>query len=306
MAQVELTSPPSLGGLYRRAFAGMLPGRGRAHDRVPDTELVLRGVTADPEPLAQYARVCGFPLTDTLPATYPHVLAFPLALQLMTAPEFPFPAAGAVHLVNRIEQHRPLRADEPLDLTVRVEHLRPHERGRQVDVVATATVAGEPVWREVSTYLRREQAARGSASAAPQEGSPAPPGGPSGPPSWGEAPEPTAVWRVGSETGRAYAAASGDRNPIHTSTLAAKAFGFRRRIAHGMWTKARCLAQLAARLPDAYAVEATFRAPVLLPSTVGFAAVPDGDGLRLTVHGRSSGRLHLAGTVSRAGRRMRP
>ncbi len=101
------------------------------------------------------------------------------------------------------------------------------------------------------------------------------------------------------EVGPEYAAVSGDRNPIHVSSLAARAFGFRRRIAHGMWTKARCLAQLAPRLPGAYEVDVTFRAPILLPSTVNFAAQPTGDGWRLTLHGARSGRPHLYGTVAR-------
>ena len=167
MPGVEITRPPRLGTLYRRAATGMLLPRRRAGgDSLPDTELVLRGVRADPVRLAGYARVCGFPLTDTLPATYPHVLAFPLALSLMTAPGFPFPAAGVVHLANRIEQHRPLGAGEALDLAVRAEHLRPHPRGRQVDVVAVATVDGTPVWRDVSTYLHRDRPRGGGAQPA--------------------------------------------------------------------------------------------------------------------------------------------
>jgi acyl dehydratase len=289
METVELARAPGLAGLYARALAAALPGRGGAHDRVPQTGLALRGVRADGARVVAYARVCGFTLTGTLPVTYPHVLAFPLALKLMTSADFPFPATGVVHLANRIEQRRPLAADEPMDLTVHVENLRPHERGRQVDVVAVATVDGAEVWRDVSTYLRREGARSGRATGPGREASP------DGPP-----PEPTAVWRVGAGTGRAYAEVSGDRNPIHLSTLAAKAFGFKRQIAHGMWSKARCLAQLGPRLPDAYTVEVAFRAPVLLPSTVHFSAAPEPDGWRFAVHGAKSGRSHLSGTVTRA------
>jgi acyl dehydratase len=246
-------------------------------------------VVVDRSRLAGYARVCGFRLTDALPATYPHVLAFPLALQLMTAPEFPFPAAGVVHLANRIELHRSLDAGEPLDLAVHAERLRPHPRGQQVDLVTVASVAGAEAWREVSTYLHRtaSASASGSGSASGSHSGERPP-----------APAPAAVWRVAADTGRAYAAVSGDWNPIHSSTLAARAFGFRRRIAHGMWTKARCLAQLAPRLPAAYAVAVTFQAPILLPATVGFSI--DGSGAGFAVHDRRSGRPHLSGTVEPA------
>jgi hypothetical protein len=96
----------------------------------------------------------------------------------------------------------------------------------------------------------------------------------------------TAHWRVPGDLGRRYAAVSGDRNPIHLHGLSAKAFGFPRAIAHGMWTKARCLAAL--RLPDALAAEVRFKQPILLPSTVTFG---EADG-RFAVHG------HLEGTLA--------
>jgi hypothetical protein len=282
MPVVELQRAPRLSGLYGRAAAGMLPGRRRGSDSVPDTELVLRGVTADRERLADYVRVCGFPVTDSLPATYPHVLTFPLALSLMTEPGFPFPATSVVHLANRIEQHRPIGADEALELTVYAEHLRPHQRGRQVDVVAVATIDGVPVWRDVSTYLSKQRSGDGSTRERPEAA---------------EVPSPAAVWRVDAGVGRAYAGVSGDRNPIHLSSLAARAFGFRRKIAHGMWTKARCLAQLAPRLPEAYEIDVTFQAPILLPSTVHFSAVPDDGGWLLGLHAPGSGKPHLTGTI---------
>ena len=51
-----------------------LPGRGSS---MPD-DVLERVVSVDPVALARYAHVCGFILRDELPATYPHVLAFPL------------------------------------------------------------------------------------------------------------------------------------------------------------------------------------------------------------------------------------
>ncbi|MEV4753776.1 MaoC/PaaZ C-terminal domain-containing protein [Micromonospora sp. NPDC049559] len=281
--RVELPALPPAGPLYRRAVVGMLPGRGgdRHGAGLPDVELLVRGVTVDRAHLAAYDRVCGFRLTDALPATYPHVLAFPLALRLMTAPEFPFPLAGLVHIANRITVIRPLDAGEPLELSVRAADLRPHDRGRQVDVLATATVDGEVVWRDVSTYLHKERAA--------------PDGGRR---EVGDRPEPpaaTARWRVEPRVGTEYARVSGDRNPIHTSRLGARIFGFPGPIAHGMWSKARCLAALEGRLPDAYTVAVSFKLPVRLPGTVAFSASP---GWTFALHDARSGRPHLAGTVT--------
>lgn len=280
MAVVELREMPAIGALYRQAALGMVPGLGggRRGDTLPDLDLVLRGVTIDREHLAEYNRVCGFRLRDELPATYPHVLAFPLAMRLMTAPNFPFPLAGLVHIANRITVSRPVNAGETLDLTVRATDLRPHERGRQVDVVTTATVNGQVVWRGVSTYLSRERS--GSSKARGEQ--PAPPSA-------------TARWRVDRRVGTEYARVSGDRNPIHTSRLGARMFGFPRPIAHGMWSKARCLAALEGRLPEAFTVDVSFKLPILLPATVAFSATP---AWSFALHDARTGRPHLTGTVA--------
>ena len=83
---------------------------------------------------------------------------------------------------------------------------------------------------------------------------------------------PRAEWKLGGDLGRRYAAVSGDRNPIHMHALTAKPLGFPAAIAHGMWTKARCLAALESRLPDAFTVEVRFRKPILLPAKVEFGS----------------------------------
>jgi acyl dehydratase len=237
-----------------------LPGRG---SEMPG-DVLERELDVDAHHLARYARVCGFTLRDELPATYPHVLAFPLHMDLLA--RAPFSAVGVVHIANRIVQHRPLRLGEPLTITARATELRPHRRGRQFDFVSEARAGGELVWEDVSTNLKR---GAGDESL-PREDE-------------FEDPPVTAHWRLPDDLGRRYAAVSGDHNPIHLHGLAAKAFGFPRAIAHGMWTKARCLAAL--RLPDAFDVSVRFKKPVLLPSTVTFGEAGD----RFTVHGHLEG-----------------
>jgi acyl dehydratase len=249
----------------------------RGGTSLPSTELALSDVAVSLEQLAAYNRVCGFGLRDSLPATYPHVLAFPLQMRLMTSSGFPFPLPGLVHIANRISLSRPVLVSDRFDLRVRAVDLRPHERGQQFDVVSELLMDSAVVWTDVSTYLRRTGSGAGSGAA--------------------EAPEPSAVWSVPGDIGRRYGAVSGDRNPIHLNAFAARLFGFRRAIAHGMWTKARCLAALEERLPAAYTVDVRFKQPVLLPAKVGFSASPVGDGWEFAVHDVRTGRPHLAGTV---------
>ncbi|MER5456935.1 MaoC/PaaZ C-terminal domain-containing protein [Micromonospora sp. NPDC002389] len=281
--RVTLSALPTAGPLYRRALLGAVPGRGgRRTDEVPAVELAVDRVAVDPARLADYDRVCGFRLADRLPATFPHVVGFPLALRLITAPDFPIPLTGVVHVANRITVHRPVTVADRLDFTTWAENLRPHDRGRQVDVVLVGSVDGEEVWRGVSTYLGRQRTP-GGGERRDRGDRPAPPAA-------------SARWRVEPRVGTDYARVSGDHNPIHTSRLGARLFGFPRPIAHGMWSKARCLAALENRLPEAYTVDVAFKLPVPLPSTVAFSATAAQAGWEIALHDQR-GRPHLTGTI---------
>jgi hypothetical protein len=280
MAIEEMAEPPRLGPLYRGAVLAAVR-RKAAGDALPGTELRVPEVGVDRAHLAEYDRVCGFRLSDELPATYPHVLAFPLAVALMTRDDFPLPLVGLVHVANRIELRRPLTADDRFEFRVHAEDLRPHDRGRQVDLVAEALAGGEVVWVGRSTYLRREKKADGERR---RDGAEPPTGG--------------ALWRLTPRMGTEYAEVSGDHNPIHTSRIGARLFGFPRPIAHGMWSKARCLAALEGRLPESYTVDVAFKVPVPLPSTVAFTATGGAGGdWSFGLHAARSGKPHVAGEV---------
>lgn len=281
-----LDQPTDTATLYRRAATGALLGRfgrGSRSEVLSDEQLALASVAIDRKHLAAYNHVCGFAIGDELPATYLHNLTFPLAMELMTSDTFPFPVIGMVHVENRIEQHRPVRADETPNLRVWAEGLRPHRAGTQLDLVGEAEIDGEVVWREVSTYLRRGPSSEGG-KRAPGRGRP-------------PAPQPEAVWYLPGDLGRKFATVSGDSNPIHMSALSAKAFGMPAAIAHGMWLKARCLAQLESELPDAFSVEVAFQRPVVLPAKVGFASATIDGHRTFTLHDVRKGTPHLRGRL---------
>jgi acyl dehydratase len=239
-----------------------LPGVRRSGGELPDLELVHREVHVEQSHVHAYADVCRYPRKDTLPLTYLHMLAFPLHMSLMTDSSFPFPAMGLVHLENSITQHRTVTHRELFDVSVSAQNLRPHTKGKAFDMVTEIRVGDETVWEEVSTYLRR---GKGDASA---------PAGMSIEPAPGQG----VTWRLPGDQGRKYASVSGDYNPIHLYAATAKALGFPRQIVHGMWSKARCVAALENRIPDAVKVETVFKTPVLLPSSVIFRTRPaEGD-----------------------------
>jgi len=99
------------------------------------------------------------------------------------------------------------------------------------------------------------------------------------------------------DLGRRYASVSGDRNPIHMHALTAKPLGFPAAIAHGMWTKARCLAALGPRLPDSFTTEVAFRRPILLPGRVKFGSGAEGERTDFFVRDAKKHTPHLEGSV---------
>lgn len=263
--------------LARGAVTSPFKRAGRPGAALPADRLHLPAAPVAPGPLAAYRTICGFPATGPLPVTYPHVLAFPLAMRLMTRRDFPLPVTGLVHTWIEITAHRTLHPEDRLELTVYAQELTPHRRGTEVTVVTEAHIGGELVWESRSGYLSRHATA--GDRPAPQ---PPAPGLPA-----------VAEWRLPADLGRRYGAASGDRNPIHLHPLTARLFGFPRAIAHGMWTVARCLAE-APEPALLRTVRADFRAPVLLPGTVTYAT----DGTAFQLRGGGDGeRVHLTGTA---------
>jgi acyl dehydratase len=312
-----LASVPELRGLYARA---LLPRRtpDLATATLPPVTYRVADVVAEPEHVAAYQRLLGEPVDGTLPAGFVHVLAFPVATALMVRDDFPLRVAGMVHLANAVTVHRAVGADEQLLVEAHAENLRPHRTGTQVDLVTEVSArygAGdstEVVWRGVSTYLAKGVHADG----APRADDPTVSATTSTPaddrPTF-TPPTPTARWSLDAGTGRRYAAVSGDHNPIHLSALTARAFGFRRAIAHGMYTASRALAQVGPGRGEAFDWTVDFASPVLLPGTVDLAFTRRGDvrGVDAAAPGTAEGgagydyvgwdarrsRLHLSGSV---------
>jgi acyl dehydratase len=286
-----LKDPPATLPLMVRAalpaipVVNLVPGIRKHGDTLPELTLTRHDVRVDLAHVAAYSEVCGFRVTGSLPVTYPHMLAFPLHMAVMTDGSFPFPAVGTVHLENSVTAHRPISPTERLQVTVHPENLRPHPKGRVFDMVTKVHSAGEPVWEETSTFLRLGGGDREAHTDSPLAGVEQPP--PSG-----------TTWRLPGDLGRRYASVSGDHNPIHLYGLTAKAFGFPRQIAHGMWSKARCLAALEGRLPEAVRVDVAFKKPVLLPGKVAFGSQRHDDGYTFGLTRPKDDAPHLLGKVT--------
>lgn len=293
----EIKSAPSSAPIYLKAALpvlpgiSMLPGIKRSGSTLPRLTLTRHDVPVERAHVAAYSKVCGFGIRETLPITYPHLLAFGLHMTLMTDSTFPFPAIGLVHIANSIRRHRAISVSERLQVTVEAAGLRAHAKGRAFDIGTQVHSDGELVWEEASTFLRRGRPNQDAVElgtifeAVPSSG---------------------ISWKLEADLGRRYAAVSGDLNPIHLYGLSAKAFGFPRQIAHGMWSEARCLAALEGRLLDATTVDVAFKKPILLPGRVAFGSQPlSGKGepsrhYAFSLTDPKSGAPHLLGQTSSA------
>jgi acyl dehydratase len=239
-------------------------------------------VTIERAAVDSYAAVCGFPTKDTVPLPYPHLLAFELQMGIMSDPAFPAPAIGTVHVENSITAHRPIAIGETVGVTASVGSSKPHPKGTIFEFLTVVTADGENVWEETSTYLRRGKGDESASSGS----------------SFPDAESHGIVWKLPADLGRRYAAVSGDANPIHLYPLTAKALGFPRQIAHGMWTMARCVAALENRLPGSVRVDVAFKKPVLLPGSVAFGSTPVDGGYAFSLSNPKNGAPHLAGRTT--------
>jgi len=98
--------------------------------------------------------------------------------------------------------------------------------------------------------------------------------------------------------GRRYAAAGKDYNPIHLTALSAKMFGFKRAIAHGMWSLAHCAALLQeAGAPEPNELLVQFKQPLFLPGKVAMKFQKNGDSYDFALIARNADKTHLSGSL---------
>ena len=266
-----------------RAAVGALPVIPRP-DTLPDRTVLIEELPIDRANVAAYAAVTGLRFGDTVPLTYPFALTFPTVMDLITGFDFPFSALGAVHVENVITRYRPISVTDVPRATVRAENLREHRKGLLVDVVTTLYIGNETAWHQVTTFLHQQ---RTGLSGEPK---PEPPKQPKLAP-------PNAILRITPRQIRRYASIGGDHNPIHTSLLGAKLFGFPTVIAHGMFSAAAVLANIEGQLPEAVRYTVKFGKPVLLPASTGVYIAKAGAGWDIALRNIAKGYPHLTGTL---------
>lgn len=273
----QLPNMPSL--LGRAAFKS---GHYQLGDTLPALSTEINHLRICEADLRAYRTLCGFSNDAVLPATYLHMLSFPLSLNLLIQQDFPMKAMGQVHLRNQISVLDEFDLRAPIRMKATIGKSELTSRGVEWDIDVTAVVDDQLVWSSTSTYLNRCK----TGVHAVRQKDVIPQGNPQD-------------WTVEADIGRRYARVSADYNPIHLSDITARLFGFKQAIAHGMWSKARCLAALEEKLPNSgYSVDVAFHRPLFLPAEVAFNSCVNHQGESFSLHNKNSGVLHLLGQIS--------
>jgi hypothetical protein len=286
---LEFARAPAIWSMYPKIMMSRKPSLVPEGGEVPRIEARLGKVVIDRKHLAAYSEICGAATGGTLPIAYPHILAMPLHLAMLGAEAFPVKLFGLVHVHNRIAMREPLSADEPAEIRSWIEGHRESERGQEFDLHTEYVVAGEPRWDETCTFLARRRAPAGAGAKTTQSTS-------------ADMPDATAVktssFRAPAGLGRRYGFISGDVNPSHMSDLTAKAFGFPRAIAHGMWSMARLASDFEpAQFDGGCELSVNFKLPIYMPAwlTLQRWAIDNGSGFAL--RDSQGDKPHLAGTL---------
>ena len=266
---------------YPKVIQGLIFKKPKAEKVLPQVEYVVDSFKVDQKHLKAYNEVCGFKNNGYIPAIYLTVLSQSLQMHMMTSEAFPFPILGLVHIRNQVKQYRKVGVNETLTLSCKFGKLQPHDKGVQFDFITTVKVGNEVVVEALTTYLSRQKtdakaAAKSAESKAPDY-------------------KLNTEWKISENTGRRYAMTSGDFNLIHIHAVTAKAFGFKQAIAHGMWSKAKALANLS--LPDAYEADVWFKLPMYLPSKVEFLTAQAANDTDFLIRNSKNQKPHVTGHV---------
>lgn len=260
MSDTHYDALPKAHTTYANIVKSLLPiGNGSkvGKDELPQATYYVDDLHIDQDNLNDYRKICGFADDGKIPATYFSVLSQTLQMNMMVKEPFPFAMLGLVHVDNSVTQHRPIGERETVAMSVTFDNLRDHAQGQQFDFVTTVKSENEVIWEGTSTYLARSKK---SSSSKDKKSTPRPV---AVKPEVGKK-DVHSIFEVPEDIGRRYAFVSGDFNLIHLHPLSARAFGFPKAIAHGMWSKAKCLA-LMGELPDAYTIDVSFKLPIFLP-----------------------------------------
>lgn len=288
--RIDISGPVSTARIFfKGAFRSLFRSQGNIANP-PPKQLVteMKGVRPHPTKVQLFRSVCGYEAANKfLPLSFPETLFLAPLGRMVTSRHFPLSPIGLIHVRQSITQYRPLYENALFDLCCRMTRLSQTERGLWLNVVLEARIEENLVWEGTATFLSRSRELLKAKRKTP--------------PSQPEAPPAGAIQiDVPETTGRRYAKASGDYNPHHLYRMTAKPLGYKRPIAHGMWSLARCLAEIqpttTVRWP--FSVNAEFKLPIYMPATISLNCKRKDNTTIFELFDTKKGFPHLKGIIT--------
>lgn len=280
----------SLGNFYKQPYL-------RNNQKIPRFEVICEDNPLSSQTFARYNNICRFGASDTkeeLPITLSFSNVMALLGPVISHPKYPLkPLASLVHIKQTVEQLKPISRDVKLYKRLVFEGGENNEIGTQVDLIieiytSSGFTSNSLVAKGVTTFLIIKK--RGAKKETKEE-------------EFTDIPvSNTNTFKVAENTGLEYAKASGDYNPWHINSSLAKLFGFRRAIAQGWWSAARCLAEIGKEnLPDyPQRLSVEWKKPLFLPSTVKYTErrlKDKNDGTVFELTTEDGKHVHLVGKI---------
>ncbi len=259
---LEIKKRPFMGYIFLKAFliSPFLPNSIADDAVVNKTTIFLKNYVPDKQLIADYRKVCSFDenRADIIPISCIQTIFIGLLGRFITSSFFPINPLGLIHIFQSFKQTRPVNTDEILDLSCTLESIKKTEKGIETAFDLKAVSRNELVWQGVSVFLTKKNIHTGKKEKKIKPGKKE------------RILSPVETISVPSDTGRKYAGVSGDYNPYHLYSGLAKIFGFKRSIAHGMWSLARVIASIDRRygIDNAAYIEASFKLPVFIPAKI--------------------------------------
>ena len=282
----RLTHLPPMSRVFARALA-VTPGRPSRlspDTRIQQGRIQCKGIQISKARQNRYNHVCQFQ-GDQLSPTLIQTLFIPLLGSYISGPLFPITPLGLIQTGQSIAQHRRVAPGEKMDLSCSLLDMGQMEKGIRTRFYTEVKIQKELVWQGISTYFtptgQGQKRQRKKESPLPLKERICLP----------------------EDTGRRYAKASGDMNPHHLWVPTARIFGFKRPIAHGMWSLGRSFSSLAKTFDPAFPLylDAGFKLPAFMPGTLNLghgkrcSPSPGSTLVEFELRDAATGRPHLKG-----------
>lgn len=232
-------------------------------EKLPQISAQYNKVQVNERNLKNYCDVCQIAMSNELPILYPHVLSGVLHLHILTHEKFPFGLLGAIHKYNTVKKLAALPKNAFYDIKAWLGEAKYHSKGIEFELHTQMSANGKVVWEETSYYYKRKRFPNlpklNKVSFVSEQ-------------------EPTcelAKWHMDKWAGKKYAAICKDFNPIHISSLLAKAFGFKKDLAHGFCSAAQALGKLDEETMLNKTIKIYFKGPSYIDNQMSLKAMSD-------------------------------